>query len=168
MPQHQYHHPFRVDQQIECNNPSLSGEPPQDLETHSCTYSDFFNKYNKQMDYLGLTKFKCIRKKNYIIQGIFSDQIFSYFEVSLLSKNKSAELINEIERFLFENDCKLNIAFIDIIIDLDNYENPMTRFLNDEIFIQLDPVYYTKMNVYFMHQEFAEFSRRRICSMERI
>ena len=131
------------------NTDGTYDKDPEDLETHSCTYSDFFNKYNKQMDYLGLTKFKCIRKKNYIIQGIFSDQIFSYFEVSLLSKNKSAELINEIERFLFENDCKLNIAFIDIIIDLDNYENPMTRFLNDEIFIQLDPVYYTKMNVYY-------------------
>ena len=129
---------------------------PQDLDIHSCTYSDFFNKYNKQMDYLGLQKFKCISKKNYIIQGIFSDQIFSYFEISLLSKNKSAELINEIERFLFENDCKLNIAFIDIIIDLDNYANPMTQFLNEEIFIQLDPVYYTKMNVYFMNQEFAD------------
>ena len=128
---------------------------PYDLETHSCTYSDFFNKYNKEMDYLGLQKFECISNKNYLIQGIYSDQIFSYFEISLLSKNNSAELLNEIERFLFDNDCKLNIAFIDVIINLDNYENPMAQYLNDEIFIQLDPAYFIKKNIYFMNQEFV-------------
>ena len=109
---------------------------PYNLETHSCTYEDFFNKYDKQFDYLGLQNFECITNQNYLIQGIYSDQIFSYFEISVLAKKTSEELINEIERFLFENDCKLHMAFIDMIIDLDNYENPMTQYLNDEIFIQ--------------------------------
>ena len=88
---------------------------PYNLETHSCTYEDFFNKYNKQVDYLGLQNFECITNQNYLIQGIYSDQIFSYFEISVLAKNTSEELMNEIERFLFENDCKLHMAFIDMI-----------------------------------------------------
>ena len=128
---------------------------PYDIETHACTYSDFYNKFNDQMDYLGLTDFECINNKNYIIQGIFSDQIFSYFEISILSKNTSEGLLNEIERFLFYNDCKLNIAFIDMIINLDNYENPIKKFVNDEIFIQLNPAFYIKKNIYFMNQEFT-------------
>ena len=32
------------------NTDGTYDKDPQDLETHSCTYSDFFNKYNKQMD----------------------------------------------------------------------------------------------------------------------
>ena len=52
---------------------------PFDIDTHSCTYSDFFNKYDKQVDYLGLNKFQCMTNENYVIQGIYSDQIFSYF-----------------------------------------------------------------------------------------
>ena len=128
---------------------------PQDIETHTCTYSDFYNKYNDEMDYLGLTSFQCINNKNYIIQGIFSDQIFSYFEVSILSKNTSEELLNEIERYLYHNDCKLNIAFIDMIINLDDYKNPITKYINDEIFVQLNPALYVKTNIYFMNQEFT-------------
>ena len=129
---------------------------PYNLETHSCTYEDFFNKYDKQFDYLGLQNFECITNQNYLIQGIYSDQLFSYFEISVLAKKTSEELINEIERFLFENDCKLHMAFIDMIIDLDNYENPMTQYLNDEIFIQLNPTLFIKNNIYFMNQEFIK------------
>ena len=128
---------------------------PYDLGTHNCNYDDFFNKYDKQVDYLGLQEFKCLNDKNYQIQGIYSDQIFSYFEISALAKNTSTELLEEIERFLFENDCKFHMAFTDIIIDLDNYENPMTQYLNDEIFIQLNPTSFIKKNIYFMNQEFT-------------
>ena len=127
---------------------------PSDILTHKCNYADFFYEYNNQMDYLGLKQFESLTNKNYIIQGIYSDQIFSYFEISALAKNTSIELLNEIERFLFENDCKFDMAFTDMIIDLDNYENPMTQYLNDEIFIQLNPTFFMKKNIYFMNQEF--------------
>ena len=41
-----------------------------------------------------------------------------------------------IDRFLYENDCKFQIVDTDVIIDIDNYEKPMTQFL-DSMFIQL-------------------------------
>ena len=122
------------------------------LKTHKCTYEDFYNKYNKQVDYLGLTNYECLDIKNNTLQGIFADQIFSYYEFTASAKSNSS--LKQIDRFLFENDCKFNFAFTDIIIDLDNYKEPITQFIND-IFIQLNPTLFIKRNVYFMNQYFS-------------
>lgn len=127
---------------------------PHDSKIHSCTYDDFYNKYDAQFDYLNLQDYVCIGSKEFTIQGIYADQIFSYFEFSVVAKNGSKELTDEVERFLFENDCKLQLAFTDIIIDLDNYENPLTQYLNT-IFVQLNPTLFIKRNVYFMNQYFT-------------
>ena len=124
------------------------------LVTHKCTYDDFYNKFDKQMDYLNVGKFECVADKTVSIQGIYADQVFSYFEFSVIAKNGSQELTEEIERFLFNNDCKLQFVYTDIIIDLDNYEKPETQYLN-EIFIQLNPTLFIKRNIYFMNQYFT-------------
>ena len=124
------------------------------LDTHKCTYDDFYNKYNKNMDYLGVSNFDCVKDKDVSIQGIFSDQVFSYYEFSVVTYNQSEELIKEAERFLFHNDCKLQFVYTDIIIDLDNYEKPETQYLS-EIFIQLNPTLFIKRNIYFMNQYFT-------------
>ena len=106
------------------------------------------------MDYLGAQNFYCVENKDKSIQGIFSDQIFSYFDFSVVAKNTTEEFTKEIERFLFENDCKLQFVYTDIIIDLDNYKNPVTQYLN-EIFIQLNPTLFIKRNIFFMNQYFS-------------
>ena len=124
------------------------------LDMHQCTYDDFYNKYDKQMDYLGVQKFECVENKDDSIQGIFSDQIFSYFEFSAIAKNNSKNLTEEIIRFLFENDCKLQFVYTDIIIDLDDYKSPETQYLN-VIFTQLNPTLFIKRNIYFMNQYFS-------------
>ena len=128
----------------------------QDLTTHKCTYADFYNKFDEQFDYLDGSKFECLPedKRNTLIQGIYSDRIFTYFEFSVMAKNKSKELTQEIERFLFNNDCRVQMIYTDIIIDLDNYKNPISQYLN-EIFIQLNPVLFIKRNVFFMTQAFT-------------
>ena len=127
---------------------------PTQLNLHKCTYEDFYNKFDKQIDYLGATQFECVENKENTIQGIFSDEVFSYFEFSVAAKNKSQELTNEVIRFLFENDCKMQFVYTDIIIDLDNYKNPVTQYLN-EIFIQLNPTLFIKRNIFFMNQYFS-------------
>lgn len=124
------------------------------LVNHKCNYDDFYNKYDKQMDYMGVQNFDCIADKTASIQGIYADRVFSYFEFSVVAKNKSADLMNEIERFLFQNDCKLQFVYTDIIIDLDNYKEPITQYIN-EIFIQLNPTLFIKRNIYFMNQYFT-------------
>ena len=127
---------------------------PKTIETHLCTYEDFYNKYDAQFDYLNLNTYACVGNKEDTIQGIYADQIFSYFEYSVVAKNNSRELTYEIERFLFENDCKFQLAFTDIIIDLDNYKKPITQYLNT-VFIQLNPTMFIKRNIYFMNQHFS-------------
>jgi len=124
------------------------------LITHKCTYDDFYNKYDGEFDYLGLSKYECISSKNFTIQGIYSNEIFSYFEFSVQAKNQSDELLDTIESFLENNDCKVNFAYTDIIIDLDKYRSPITQYLN-QIFIQLSPHLYIKRNIYFMNQYFT-------------
>ena len=60
----------------------------------------------------------------------------------------------EIERFLFENDCKVRFIYTDVIIDLANYEDPLDQYLN-EIFVQLNPTLFIKRNIYFMNQQYT-------------
>ena len=127
---------------------------PKVLITHKCTYNDFYNKYDNEFDFLGLSNFECVDDKEDTIQGIYSNEIFSYFEFNVLAKNQSDELQDEIERYLFNNDCKLNFAYTDIIIDLDNYKSPITEYLN-QIFIQLNPSLFIKRNIYYMNQYFT-------------
>ena len=125
------------------------------LKTHSCTYADFYNKYDSQVDYLGLQRYQCIDDNNYSIEGVYADQIFSYFDFSVTAMDNSTKILNELDRFLFQNDCKFNLVYTDIIIDLDNYKNPTTQFLNN-IFIQLNPTLLVKRNMYFMNQYFSD------------
>ena len=127
---------------------------PKPLETHLCTYTDFYNNFDQQFDYLGLGKHKCVGNKDYSIQGIYADKVFSYFEISVVAKDKENETTKEVERFLFENDCKVRFVYTDVIIDLDNYEEPYAQYLN-EVFIQLDPTLFIKRNIYFMNQQYT-------------
>ena len=127
---------------------------PKETNIHLCTYDDFYNKYDAQFDYLSLQTYYCVGNKEYTIQGIYADQVFSYFEFSVVAKDTTKAWTDEVLRFLFHNDCKLQIAFTDIIIDLDNYENPITQYLNT-IFIQLNPSLFIKRNIYFMNQHFT-------------
>ena len=119
---------------------------------HICNYDDFYNKNNDQFDYLGMSRLMCLEKREDIIQGIYSDQIFSYYEFTVAAKNDS--VLKDLDKFLWENDCKLDIYFTDIIIDIDNYKNPMTPYLNN-IFIQLNPTVFIKRAMYFMNQYFT-------------
>lgn len=119
---------------------------------HFCNYDDFYNKNNDQFDYLGMSRLMCLEKKQDIIQGIYSDQIFSYYEFTVAAKNDS--VLKDLDKFLWENDCKLDIYFTDIIIDIDNYKNPMTPYLNN-IFIQLNPTLFIKRAMYFINQYFT-------------
>ena len=127
---------------------------PKSLSKHKCTYNDFYNKYDAQFDYLGISEYECLDNKNFNLQGIYADKIFTYFEFAVTAKNTSKEISDEIERFLFDNDCKFQLIYTDIIIDLDNYENPIRQYL-DSTFIQLNPSLFIKRNIYFMNQYFT-------------
>ena len=117
------------------------------LSTHLCTYNDFYNNYDTSFDYLGMKNYLCLDNNDHKIEGIYSNQLFSYYEFSLTSKGHTSYA----EKYLKVNDCKLQMFYTDITIDLNNYKEPIKPFLNS-FFVQLNPTLYIKRNVFFMNQ----------------
>ena len=125
----------------------------QRLSSHPCNYADFYNNYNDTFDFMSLNQYECLDKKDNIFQGIYTDEVFIYYEFSVVSKNDSVELFQKIDRYLTEQDCRLELYYTDITIDFDNYNEPISPYINS-VFIQLNPTLFLKMNVYFKNQYF--------------
>ena len=123
------------------------------ISTHNCNYADFYNSYNKSLDLISINNYQCLDDKNNIIQGIYTDEAFSYYSFTISSKIDSKENYDKINNYLTRNDCKLQFYYTDIIIDLYDYEEPIKYYLNT-FFIQLDPTSFMKANVFFMNQYF--------------
>ena len=92
-----------------------------------------------------------INDLNKIIKGRYGDPEFQYIEISLNSKENMSESINEIDKILFKNDCKLEFHYTDYTIDYNKVEEPFKEFKN-EIFLQLNPYFCIKMNTFFMKE----------------
>jgi len=99
------------------------------LSSHPCTYADFYNNFNDSFDFAGLNQFECLDKKDNSLQGIYSDEVFSYYEFSMVSKNDSAAPIKPY----------INSVFIQL--------NP-TLFLKMNVFFK---------NQYFNNDDFLFF-----------
>ena len=117
------------------------------LSSHNCKYNDFYNNHNTSFDYLGLKNFKCLDDYDHNIEGIFSDQLFSYYEFSITSKGHT----KYVEEYLKKNDCQLQMFYTDITIDLYDYKEPIRPFINSFL-IQLNPTLFIKRNMFFMNQ----------------
>ena len=100
------------------------------LSTHSCTYQDFYNKFNESFDYLALNTYQCFDKNDRILQGIFTDRVFTFFRFSVLSKNDTVEHFRKIDDYLLKNDCKLEFYYTDSNFDLANFSNPVKPYIN--------------------------------------
>ena len=123
------------------------------LTTHTCNYSDFYNYYNDSVDMLNINKFKCLDKTDDIIEGIYTDESFTYYVFSVSAKEDTISNFKKIDEYLTTNECKLTFYYTDITIDLDNYEKPIQPFINN-IYIHLNPIFFLKTNIFFMHQYF--------------
>ena len=121
------------------------------LSAHPCNYSDFYYYHNDSLDRLKMNNYFCLDKTDDIIEGIFTDEAFTYYEFTVTSKEDSLSNFNKINDYLLFNDCKLQIYYSDNIIDLDNYKEPIQPLLNT-IYIQINPILFLKMNIYFMNQ----------------
>ena len=125
------------------------------ISFHPCTYADFYYKYNDSIDLLNLKAYRCIEDYGHLIKGIYTDQIFSYYEFIVSAKDLKDETFNKIDEYLFNTDCKLQMYYTDITIDLDNYKQPISSYLNS-VFVQLNPTLYIKRNMYYMNQYLSD------------
>ena len=127
---------------------------PQNINYSICNYTEFYSKYNAPGNKNKNKTLKCINNINTMIQGRYGDNIFRYFEISLLSKNNlSNEDFKEIDELLLNQDCKLELHYTDIKMNFNKYKDPISPFVN-EIFLQLNPESTVKMNTFFMNQYF--------------
>ena len=122
------------------------------LSLHKCNHSDFFNKFDEQLDRNDITdNFYCFTDNNYLVKGIYAAKDFQYYEFTLAATQKiSGENYSSL---IYENDCKFNLYFIDNAVDVANITHPMSEFLNEK-FIQLSPVDYSKVNLYYTIKSF--------------
>ena len=123
----------------------------ESISTHICIYDDFFNSFSKQFDDLKVYSYQCLDDLSRAVEGIYARPVVSYYEFNVNAKNNSKELLNKIESYLIENDCKFQIYYIDNTIDIDDYKNPIKGYLETD-FIQLNPTLSIRKNVYFMNQ----------------
>ena len=133
-------------------NGSKEGAP---IGIHDCTSEDFYNDLNliNSLDNEGFNKLICLDDINKEIKYRFQDRYddFKYFEINVILINKeNASLANE---FVKDIDCKVELYYVDVKIEVDDFKKPIKPFLN-EVFIQLVPDFNSRMNVFFMNSYF--------------
>ena len=117
-----------------------------------CNYSNFYNKYNKSFDSLGLSTLYCPDFTNESIHGIYSDEEFAYYEIGV--KSRKTDDIFYYTNLFTNHDCKLMLYYLNVGTNIYDYNEPITKAI-DLQFIQLSPIEYNKLNVYFQIIKFS-------------
>ena len=124
------------------------------LKFHSCLKSDFNKRLFNFYDNLKLKNCLCLDKEDEFnppsISGIYTDESFRYYTIGLSAKEKTGEHIDKINKFLLNNDCKLQFYATDIIMDLNDRYTPISYFI-DSYFLQINADSYSKKNIFYMN-----------------
>ena len=121
------------------------------LGSHFCTKQDFYNQFNETFDESKIYNYQCLDDPSITIEGIWASEIFSYIQIEVKAINKSEILLDKINEYLLENDCKIQIYYSDNTIDIFDYKNPIKSYV-EASFIQLNPTLSIRRNIYFMNQ----------------
>ena len=62
-----------------------------------------------------------------------------------------------IDQTILDNDCKVELYYLDVKIEVDDYKEPNKTFLN-KVFLQLNPDFVVKMDTYFMNEYFESIN----------
>ena len=119
--------------------------------THKCTKGDFYNRYDETFEGSQIYNYQCLDDPSKGIEGIFTSPIFAYYEFDVYAKNDSKSLLDKIDAYLIENDCKLQMYYSDNTVDVSDYEEPIKSYV-EAVFIQLNPTLSIRRNIYYMNQ----------------
>ena len=143
---------------IKMNVHNHSEKTEKKIEKVKCNRADFnFDEVlnntinNFTINELKIDDFNCLEENENEIKGIYTSSIFSFYKITV--SKKEGKNFSEINDFLFENDCKLQFYYIDYTIDIKNYKDPFKPLINS-LFLQLNPDFYVKKNVFFMNYHF--------------
>ena len=135
------------------NKDGIITKEKKTVPTHYCNFLDFPENFNDSLHYVNIEKYRCMDKNDYEIEGIYTDEMFSYYEFEIYAKEDSKSNYDKIDKYLKGNDCKLQLYYTDITIDINDYKEPIKPFLN-AFFIQLNPTLLIKENIFIMNQYF--------------
>ena len=126
------------------------------IGTHKCNESDFYNDNNiiNSLEKNKLRNLICLDDLNKVIKNRYQDRHdnFTYFQIDIEAKSDTK--ISNVRNYILDNDCKIELYYVDIKIEIDDFEEPIKPFLN-EIFLQLDPDLHLRMNTFFMNSYFG-------------
>ena len=123
---------------------------------HNCFASDFYNDKNL-INSLEKNKYRnliCLDDLNKVIKNRYQDRHdnFTYYQIDIEAKNDTK--ISNVRNYILDNDCKIELYYTDIKLELGDFEDPIKPFLN-EVFLQLDPDLHLRMNTFFMNSYFG-------------
>ena len=113
-----------------------------------CTEADFYNEFNSSFLSNSLSQYLCPKEKNFIIGGLYTDEIFNYYEFVLSFKFQNETLFEELKDILQNYECRYEVFHIDTTINVYDYKNPVRRYITSE-FTVLKPDEFMKMNIFF-------------------
>ena len=150
-----------LDIKFEFVNKTKSNKTNEVKKYSKCEEENFPPYVRKSFDDLKINKLECVDLKNlsslsHIPKGIYTDDEFFYYIISVqLKDNINEELEKSVYDFLINNDCKLQLYYTDITLDLSNHENPGKTFINS-MFLQLNPTLIQKKNVFYMKYHLSD------------
>ena len=135
------------------NNTSKKNDT-YDISFRTCDDTHFYNNREiiKSFNEQKTGDVKCIDNLDLVIKNRHQDKHnnFTYFRIDL---NAKIDNISFIKEYLLDFDCKIQLYYTDVKIEVNDYNDPVKPFLN-EVFLQLNPNMLSKMNAFFMNEYF--------------
>ena len=127
----------------------------ESIYLHNCSEADFYENNNLINSIVNNTfkKLKCFDDLNKLIKNRYQNREdnFAYYQIAIqVKENINRSLADE---FIVNNDCKVELYYIDVNNEFEDFKNPIKKFVY-EIFLQLNPDFDSRMNAYFMNSHF--------------
>ena len=127
----------------------------ENINIHNCTYSDFYNDISiiNSISQENFNKLKCLNNIDKVIKNRYQDRYdnFTYFQIDVYAKKNHN--ISTINKYILDNDCKVELYYVDVKIEVDDFDKPIKPFIN-EVFLQLNPDFNSRMNTFFLNSYF--------------
>ena len=128
----------------------------QKLNFTYCHNENFFNKFNNSFIKEGLNNSFRFDNNNITIEGLDTDEIYQYVELTVTMTKSKVEDYQFYYNFLTDDDCTFQLYHLDYGIDITNHYNPISPYMKQE-FLKLSPVEFNKMEVFYFTQKFISY-----------
>jgi hypothetical protein len=126
------------------------------LNLSQCNQSKF-EGYELSYEQLGLKNYFCPEFTNTSIKGLYTEELFKYYEFSVSLRSEYLKDFKEARQLFTDYDINFNIYYVDNTFDVYNFEKPIRKFISNK-FSSLDWIFIKKTNFDFMRTSFTSDS----------